>query len=205
KPMQRPYTPVSPPDLEGELAFVIKKYETGNVSKYIHSLKPGDKLAIKGPLPKWPWKMNEFDEVGLIGGGSGITPLFQILQHTLADKNNKTKFKLIFANMTEADILLREEFDAMKKKYPTNFDVVYVLDKPPANWKGPTGYVNGDLIKQHIAPPSLNNQVKIFVCGPPPQLISLAGKKDGFKQGELSGILKELGYTSDQVGSTCQV
>lgn len=64
------------------------------------------------------------------------TPLFQILQHTLADKNNKTKFKLIFANMTEADILLREEFDAMKKKYPTNFDVVYVLDKPPANWKG---------------------------------------------------------------------
>lgn len=58
KPMQRPYTPVSPPDLEGELAFVIKKYETGNVSKYIHSLKPGDKLAIKGPLPKWPWKSN---------------------------------------------------------------------------------------------------------------------------------------------------
>jgi len=43
---------------------------------------------------------------------------------------------LIFANVTEADILLREEFDAMKKKYPNNFDIVYVLDKPPANWKG---------------------------------------------------------------------
>jgi cytochrome-b5 reductase len=43
---------------------------------------------------------------------------------------------LIFANVAEADILLREEFDAMKKKYPSNFDIVYVLDKPPANWKG---------------------------------------------------------------------
>lgn len=64
------------------------------------------------------------------------TPLYQVLQHALADKTNKTKFKLLFANVTEADILLREEFDAMKKKHPDNFDVVYVLDKPSANWKG---------------------------------------------------------------------
>jgi cytochrome-b5 reductase len=199
KPMQRPYTPISPSDLEGELTFIIKKYETGNVSKYIHSLKPGDKLAVKGPLPKWTWKMNELDEVGLIGGGSGIAPLYQVLQHALADTTNKTKFKLIFANVAEADILLREEFDAMKKKYPSNFDIVYVLDKPPANWKGPSGYINADLIKQHFAPPSLGDKVKVFVCGPPPQVLSLAGKKDGPRQGELSGILKELGYTTDQV------
>lgn len=199
RPMARPYTPISASDLEGELTFIIKKYETGNVSKYIHSLQPGDKLAVKGPLPKWPWKMNEFDEVGLIGGGSGIAPLYQVLQHALADETNKTKFKLVFANVTEADILLREEFDAMKKKHPNNFDVVYVLDKPPASWNGPSGYITADLIKQHIAPPSLGGKVKIFVCGPPPQVNSLAGKKAGPKQGEFSGILKELGYTADQV------
>lgn len=62
--------------------------------------------------------------------------MYQVLQHALADSTNKTKFKLLFANVTEADILLREEFDAMKKKYPNTFDVVYVLDKPPANWNG---------------------------------------------------------------------
>jgi cytochrome-b5 reductase len=199
KPMARPYTPISASDLEGELTFIIKKYDTGNVSKYIHSLQPGDKLAIKGPMPKWPWKTNEFDEVGLIGGGSGIAPLYQVLQHALADNTNKTKFKLIFANVTETDILLREEFDTMKKKYPNNFDVVYVLDKPPANWKGPSGYVSADLIQQHIAPPSLGEKVKVFICGPPPQVASLAGKKDGPRQGELNGVLKELGYTTDQV------
>ena len=84
---------------------------------------------------------------------------------------------------------------------------------------GPSGYVNADLIKQHFAPPSLGDKVKVFVCGeqcfgrvngleltgmitgPPPQVLSLAGKKDGPRQGELSGILKELGYTSDQVDS----
>ena len=30
-------------------------------------------------------------------------------------------------------------------------------------------------------------------------MAALAGKKDGFKQGALSGVLKELGYTEDQV------
>ncbi|KAI6012617.1 hypothetical protein F5J12DRAFT_819203 [Pisolithus orientalis] len=199
KPMARPYTPISPSDLEGELSFLIKKYETGNVSKYIHSLSPGDTLAVKGPLPKWPWKMNEFDEVGLIAGGTGIAPMYQVLQHVLADKNNKTKFKLLFANVSEADILLREELDAMKKKYPKTFDVVYVVDKPSEKWKGPSGYINVDLIKQHIAPASLGEKMKVFVCGPPPQVAAIAGKKAGREQGELGGILKELGYTEDQV------
>lgn len=199
KPMARPYTPISPSDLEGELSFLIKKYETGNVSKYIHSLSPGDTLAVKGPLPKWPWKMNEFDEVGLIAGGTGIAPMYQVLQHVLADKNNKTKFKLLFANVSEADILLREELDAMKKKYPKTFDVVYVVDKPSEKWKGPSGYINVDLIKQHIAPASLGEKMKVFVCGPPPQVAAIAGKKASREQGELGGILKELGYTEDQV------
>lgn len=38
-----------------------------------------------------------------------------------------------------------------------------------------------------------------FLLGPPAQVNAVAGKKDGFKQGELGGALKELGYTSDQV------
>ena len=39
KPIIRPYTPISPPDLKGELVLMIKRYENGNQSKYIHSLK----------------------------------------------------------------------------------------------------------------------------------------------------------------------
>ena len=56
KPIIRPYTPISPSDAEGELVFLVKKYETGKMSKYIHDMKPGDKLAVKGPIPKFPYK-----------------------------------------------------------------------------------------------------------------------------------------------------
>jgi cytochrome-b5 reductase len=72
KPIVRPYTPISPSEREGELEFLIKKYDNGNASKHIHSLKLGESLSIKGPFPKFDYKINEFDEIGLIGGGSGM-------------------------------------------------------------------------------------------------------------------------------------
>ncbi|KAJ7588521.1 cytochrome-b5 reductase [Mycena floridula] len=196
-PIIRPYTPISASDAKGELVFIIKRYEAGNASKYIHSLKPGDTLSIKGPFPKWPYKVNEYEEVALVGGGSGIAPLYQVLTHALSAPNNRTKFTLLFSNVTEADILLREEFDALKEKYPSNLDVIYVLDAPPKGWTGPSGYISKELIQKHISPPS--DKLKVFICGPPPQVASLAGQKDGMKQGELGGIFKELGYTEDQV------
>ncbi|CAL1693867.1 unnamed protein product [Somion occarium] len=199
KPIIRPYTPISPSDLEGELTFLIKRYDQGKMSKHIHDLKPGETLAIKGPIMKFPYKANEFEQVGLIAGGTGITPMYQLLNHALSDKSNKTKFTLVFANMTPKDILLKEEFDSLKKKYPDTFNVIYIVDKPDSEWKGPTGYINKDLVKQHIPPSSLGQKVKVFVCGPPGQVNALAGNKDGMKQGELSGVLKELGYTEDQV------
>ncbi|EPQ59980.1 ferredoxin reductase-like protein [Gloeophyllum trabeum ATCC 11539] len=199
-PVARPYTPISPPDLPGEFVFLIKKYDTGVMTPWIANMKPGDKISVKGPLPKWPYKINEFDDVGMIAGGSGITPMYQILKYALEDPSNKTRFKLIFANVTEKDILLKEEFDEMKKKYPQTFDVIYTVDQPSPEWKGPVGYVNADLVKKTFAPSNVGDKVKIFVCGPPGQVNSLAGPKASIKdQGELKGVLKELGYNENQV------
>jgi cytochrome-b5 reductase len=56
KPIIRPYTPISPSDHKGELVLLIKKYDNGNASKYIHNMKVGETLDIKGPISKYPWK-----------------------------------------------------------------------------------------------------------------------------------------------------
>jgi NAD(P)H-flavin reductase len=64
------------------------------------------------------------------------TPLYQLVNHALTDKANTTKFKLLFSNVAEKDILLREELDALKEKYPRNFDVVYLVDAPSKEWTG---------------------------------------------------------------------
>jgi cytochrome-b5 reductase len=62
--------------------------------------------------------------------------MYQILIHALTKPENKTKFKLIFANISEKDILLKEELDALKKKYPETFDVVYTVDAAGPGWNG---------------------------------------------------------------------
>ncbi|TRM61635.1 hypothetical protein BD626DRAFT_501716 [Schizophyllum amplum] len=186
KPVIRPYTPVSPSDKPGELSILIKKYDTGKASKFIHEMK-------------FPWKIDQFDEVAMIAGGSGVTPMHQILEHALPNKENKTRFTLIFANVTEKDILLKEQFDEWEKKYPNTFKAVYTVDQPTDGWTGATGYVNSEMIKKHLAPATLGEKVKVFVCGPPGQVAALAGKKAGYQQGDLSGILKEAGYTPEQV------
>jgi cytochrome-b5 reductase len=56
KPVIRPYTPTSASDEPGILEFIIKRYPGGAMSQHVHSLKPGDTLAIKGPITKIPWK-----------------------------------------------------------------------------------------------------------------------------------------------------
>ncbi|GAB1524140.1 hypothetical protein RhiTH_007292 [Rhizoctonia solani] len=194
----RPYTPVSDPQKEGEVTFVIKRYDTGKLTPYLHNLKPGDKVSVKGPIVKRPWKNNEFEEVVLIAGGSGITPMYQLLTHALAQPEDKTKFKLLFGNVTPADVLLKEEFDQLKAKHGDRFDVIYTVDKGDKNWTGSTGFITKDFLKKEIAPASLGDKVMVFVCGPPAQVDAIAGKKDGMKQGPLGGALKELGYTSEQ-------
>jgi len=55
KPVVRAYTPISRSDTPGELTFLIKKYENGLASRYIHGLKPGDKLGMK-PVTKFAWR-----------------------------------------------------------------------------------------------------------------------------------------------------
>ncbi|GAA6041340.1 hypothetical protein JCM8097_007671 [Rhodosporidiobolus ruineniae] len=203
KPVIRPYTPVTAPDVEGKLELLIKHYKGGAFTEYLWGLKKGDSIAFKGPIPKHAWKANEFDSVAFIAGGSGITPMWQVLQAIDANPNDKTKATLIFSNVTEEDILLRKEFEDLAKKNPDQFKIVFVLDKPPSGWQGPTGYVNGELVKKELAKqgttPDKGEKVKVFVCGPPGQVKALAGSKKSPKdQGPLEGVLKELGYTESQ-------
>jgi len=62
--------------------------------------------------------------------------MYQVLTHALANPENRTKFKLIFANVSEKDILMKEELNSLKKKYPQTFDVVYTVDAAGPGWNG---------------------------------------------------------------------
>ncbi|KAF8610543.1 NADH-cytochrome b5 reductase [Ceratobasidium sp. AG-I] len=199
KPVMRPYTPISAPHTPGELALVIKRYPDGKLSSHIHSMAVGQTLKIKGPIPKLAWLANQFSEVGMVAGGSGITPIFQVLQHSLAQQDETTKFKLIFGNVTPADILIRDELDDMAAASNGRFEVMHIISRPDDSWTGAKGRIDAKVIKNFLPGPELGSKVMVFVCGPPGQVAAVSGPKDGLAQGELGGALKDLGYIKEQV------
>lgn len=48
------------------------------MSKHIANLKVGDTLEMKGPIPKYNWEENKVENVGMIAGGTGITPMVSL-------------------------------------------------------------------------------------------------------------------------------
>lgn len=98
--------------------------------------------------------------------------MIQIISSLLKDKADKTKINLIFANVTPEDIILKNELDSYAKAHPDRFKVTYVIDKAVDGWKGPTGYVNAELIKKYI-PDVATGNTKVFICGPPRKSYSL--------------------------------
>jgi cytochrome-b5 reductase len=187
-------------DEKGYVDFIVKRYPNGPMSEHFHAMAPGQLLQFKGPIPKYPWTTNKHTHIALIAGGTGITPMYQLTRSIFKNPSDQTKVTLIFGNLTEEDILLKPEFEKLEQDFPNRFRAFYTIDKaPPASWPYGTGHVTKELLQKTIPAPSEEN-VKIFVCGPPGMYKAISGaKKSPQDQGELDGMLKELGYSEDQV------
>jgi len=196
KPTVRPYTPITY-DEKGYFELMVKSYPDGKLSKHIGHLKVGDKLTVKGPKPKLEYKPNMKKTIAMIAGGTGVTPMLQVAHEILKNPNDKTEVRLIFANVNQDDILLKERIDGWAKQHK-NFKVLYTLDNPPADWKGEKGFVSEQMVKTFVPPPS--DDVLVFVCGPPGMMKAVSGPKTpDYEQGELSGVLKSVGFTEKNV------
>ncbi|VDP99527.1 unnamed protein product [Trichobilharzia regenti] len=106
--------------------------------------------------------------VNMVCGGSGITPMFQLLSYILDSKNDATQIAMVFANVSDKDIILRDELEILKDKYPNHFRLWYTVSDPPEHWSYSTGYINEKMLQEHIYPSS--EDTLTLLCGPPPMI-----------------------------------
>ena len=85
-----------------------------------------------------------------VGGRLGVTPMLQLVQAILRDPEDSTRVSLIYANRTEADIIVRDTLDRWAAESAGQFRVHYTLDEPPSGWKGSTGFVTQGMIAEHL-------------------------------------------------------
>lgn len=179
----KPYTPTTLDSDVGRFELVIKMYPQGRMSHHFREMRVGDYLAVKGPKGRFRYQPGQVRAFGMLAGGSGITPMFQVARAILENPKDKTKVHLIYANVTYEDILLKEELDGLAENYPDRFSIYYVLNQPPEGWKGGVGFVSKEMIKEHCPAPALD--IQILRCGPPPMNKAMAAH------------LEELSYTSE--------
>ncbi|MED6218321.1 NADH-cytochrome b5 reductase [Stylosanthes scabra] len=169
----KPYTPTTLDSDVGHFELVIKMYPQGRMSHHFREMKVGDYLAVKGPKGRFKYQPGEVRAFGMLAGGSGITPMFQVARAILENPQDKTKVHLIYANVTYEDILLKDELDGLVANHPDQFKVYYVLNQPPESWNGGVGFVSKEMIQAHCPAPA--NDIKMLRCGPPPMNKAMAG------------------------------
>jgi len=157
------------------LEFTIKSYfNTGGdgVTERLYGYKPGQSLILRDV-----WGTITYKGPGtFIAGGAGVTPFIAILRD-LHHSRKLAGHTLIVSNRTEADIILRDEFESFR-----GLDTIWTVTDDPAS-SLLHDRIDAGFLKRHVK----NFDQNFYLCGP----------DDMVKQ--LRGTLKDLGANVENV------
>ncbi|MDY6778735.1 MAG: FAD-dependent oxidoreductase [Candidatus Nanohaloarchaea archaeon] len=138
--VSRPYTPTNlPGDGTDQFTLAIRKYEDGTASTFMHDREPGDEVEVDEPHGNL-YIRDYYQDVVLIGTGTGITPLMAMLRDYL--ERGTGEVYLFFGEKTQEHIIYRESFDHLEAEHD-NLTVIYSLDDE--EWNGPEGFIQEHL------------------------------------------------------------
>lgn len=159
----------------------------GVCSKYLCEIEPGADVAITGPVGKeMLLPEDEESTIIMMGTGTGIAPFRAFLWRMFKDEerqlNPEYQFKglawLFFGIPYSANILYKEELEAMAGAYPDNFRLTYAISREQQNAEGGKMYIqdrikeNADQLWELLQKPNTHT----YICG-------LKGMEGGIDEG----------------------
>jgi|WetSurMetagenome_2_1015567.scaffolds.fasta_scaffold12325_3 glycine betaine catabolism B len=149
---------------ESEYFEFTKKFTDHEYSLALKDLKVGDWARIDAPYGQFTFD-GEYAKIALLAGGIGITPFISMCKNA-TDKHLSSKITLFFGCKTEGDIAFHKELEELHQRNP-KLDVHFIVAQPSLEWKGATGIITADMIRQEL--PDFKKNV-FFTCGPPPMV-----------------------------------
>ena len=179
----RSYTPISEGTDKGVLNVLVKVYfdtvdrPGGKMTKALDAIPIGHFVDFKGPIGKFEYlgrgrcsilnKSRLVKRFIMICGGSGITPIFQVLRAVLKDTEDETKCLVLDGNRLEEDILCREDMDQLMVGNEARCRLLHALTKPTDSWKGLRGRVGKELLEKEVGTCEAKNREElVLICGP---------------------------------------
>lgn len=176
-PVRRSYSICSSPD-EEVIKVGVKRVTGGLVSNHINDqLQVGDLVSVMPPDGRFVAQISEqnYKTYYLFAAGSGVTPIFSILQTVLA-REDRSYVYLIYGNKTRDSIMFKAELDRFQEEYGDRLIIVHTLSSDRGKWSDlwstdykeyRKGRVDEEAVRWFIDtyPPYAQN-AEYYICGP---------------------------------------
>jgi propane monooxygenase reductase subunit len=166
----RSYSMASTQSSPDTLRFIIRKYPEGAFSSLLDgALEPGTPVSVKGPFGSCFRREERKGPMLLVGGGSGMSPLWSILQDHI-ESGERRPVRFYYGARTRKDLFFIDEFAAIAERLP-DFEFIPVLSQATDEdaWQGETGFVHEAVERIERARP-LPGEADAYTCGPPPMV-----------------------------------
>jgi ferredoxin-NADP reductase/DMSO/TMAO reductase YedYZ heme-binding membrane subunit/ferredoxin len=168
--VNRSYTIASSPTRRDYCEITVKREPNGTASKFIHDTwRENDLIEIGAPAGKFFFTGKSTDEVILIAGGVGITPVMSMLRF-LTDRCWAGAVHFIFVAKTHQDFIFREELEYLNKRFP-NLGLHITFTRAEPNDEVYKFFSAGRLTAERLAEwiPNLAT-LPVYMCGPDPMM-----------------------------------
>lgn len=169
KCVTRSYSMANAPSEGQRLEFIIKKYPDGAFSALLDGdLQPGTEITAKGPYGGCFHREGRPGPMVLIGGGSGMSPLWSILQSHIASGDQRP-VRFFYGARTEQDLFYLDQFAAIAGRL-ADFQFIPALShNTGSTWTGETGFIH-DVVQRRLREENLAGDIDAYSCGPPPMI-----------------------------------
>jgi len=155
------YSITTSPMHPGEIELAIKASTHHPVARWAHQhAAVGDRVRVSQGQGPFVYLPEMSDNVVLIGGGVGITPLLSIFRH-VRDAGLPTQAHLVYSVSDSREILFHDELDAAVRNHD-NLHLSITVTQPDPSWHGLTGRI--DPVKLHAL--DVPDDTLYYLCGP---------------------------------------
>ena len=167
--------------------FSIKK--CGVLTDYLHELKVGDEIMVRGPYGNNVPVDTELKGKNLlfVAGGIGLAPLRSVINYVLDNRDDYGTVDILYGSRSADDLVQLKEIQEVWMN-AKNTNVYLTIDRPQDGWDGHVGFV-----PSYLKELNMKTDKTVLVCGPPIMIKFVLG------------ALTEMGFTKTQAYTTLEL
>lgn len=172
--LTRSFSMANTPDETQKLSFIIKKYPEGRFSGELDAggIRVGAEVAIVGPYGTCFRREERQGPLILVGAGSGMSPVWSILNDHLASGEQRPVY-FFYGARTQDDLFHLDRISALVERYPeVQFIPVLSHAGEDGAWQGERGFVH-ESVDAKLKELAIDGQGDVYACGPPPMIDAL--------------------------------